>query len=222
MWLTGLVGVFAIAGSVPDLSAQPWEEGAEPGESVPTGEHDVFGGPGEGQRAPAFVLQSVEGKTVALRDYLGKQPVVLELGSYTCPVFRQRHGAMEDLAGRYGDRAAFLVLYTVEAHPEGDPSPYAGREWVTQPNQEEGILYRQPRTIQERTKLASAARSRLGIKMPMLLDDLRNSTWTAYGEAPNAAYLIGTDGRVKLRQGWFEPRAFEAALRREVPPDSEP
>jgi hypothetical protein len=159
---------------------------------------------------------------MALRDHLGKRPVVVELGSYTCPVFRQRHGAMEHLRQRYGDQAAFLVLYTVEAHPEGDPSPYTGREWVTEPNQQEGILYRQPRTVQERVTLASAARSRLGIGMPILLDDLRNSTWAAYGQAPNAAYLIGTDGRVKLRQGWFEPRAFEDALQRELQADAAP
>ena len=39
--------------------------------------------PAVGDRAPDFTLHDIEGKEVRLRDFAGKRPVVLELGSYT-------------------------------------------------------------------------------------------------------------------------------------------
>jgi hypothetical protein len=163
-------------------------------------------------------LETLEGKPVQLQEYVGKKPVVLELGSYTCPIFREKHSAMEKLYSKFGGQAEFLVLYTLEAHPKRDPSPYTGVEWVTEPNEAQGILYRQHQTETERLSVAEKAREGLNIRMPILVDDFENSTWEAYGRAPNAAYLIGKDGRVKIRQGWFEPREFEEALARELNP----
>lgn len=185
----------------------------DPSQAAPP---DQFGGPEAGERSPTFVLTTLEGQPVTLAEALKSGPVVLEFGSYTCPVFRQQHGAMEALHAAYGDHATFLTVYTVEAHPQGDPSPYTGQEWVTNENRRSGILYRQPTTAAERRELADTMRDELAVRMPIIVDDMENSTWHAFGMAPNAAYLIGSDGRVKVRQGWFEPREFERALQREV------
>lgn len=177
---------------------------------------DMFAGPRAGERAPNFVLKTLGGQSVELAQALGKGPVVLEFGSYTCPIFRQKHEGMEALYGQYGSQASFFTIYTTEAHPKGDPSPYSGREWVTDENERSGILVRQPSSDADRRAVASRARADLGIRTAILVDDMGNSTWKAYGAAPNAAYLIGTDGQVKLRQGWFQKGAFGRALAKEL------
>lgn len=177
---------------------------------------DNFSGPAKGSQAPGFSLQTLDGKSVRLSEFIGKKPVVLEFGSYTCPVFRGHHGRMEKLYAKYRDRVAFLMIYTTEAHPNKDPSPYTGKEWVTKPNKARGILYRQPTNEAERKKVASDARAELEITMPLLLDDMQDSTWNAYGRAPNSGYLIGMDGRIKLRQGWLKPKDLEKAILKEL------
>lgn len=177
---------------------------------------DTFSGPREGEEAPDFELKTVDGRTVTLGRALQSGPVVLEFGSYTCPIFRDRHGAMEKLREKFSGRASFYTVYTLEAHPKGDASPYTGREWVTFPNESRGILYRQPVSEAERKDLAETARDALGMQTEILVDGMRNSVWRAYGGAPNAAYLIGADGKVRTRQGWFNPRGMEKALAREL------
>jgi cytochrome oxidase Cu insertion factor (SCO1/SenC/PrrC family) len=174
--------------------------------------HDQFAGPREGEQAPNFKLTTLDGRIVKLSDYLGKKPLVIEFGSYTCPIFRQKHKFMEQLYKKYSEQANFLVIYTIEAHPQADPSPYSGKEWVTYPNKASGILYKQPTNWQQRKDIAKKARLALNIQMTIAIDDIDNAAWKAYGQAPNAAYLIGSEGRVKLRQGWFEPSQFEQAL----------
>jgi hypothetical protein len=39
--------------------------------------------PALGEMAPGFVLRDLEGKEASLKDWLGKRPIVIELGSYT-------------------------------------------------------------------------------------------------------------------------------------------
>lgn len=179
---------------------------------------DTFGGPRAGEKAPDFRLETLDGRTADLQASLNKGPVVLEFGSYTCPIFREKHPVMERLREKYGNRVSFFTVYTLEAHPKGDVCPYTGREWVTEPNEQMKILYRQPQQVSERKQIAKDAQSALGMRTTLVLDDMTNSTWEAYGGAPNAAYLIGADGTVTLRQGWFEPEDFENALKRELSP----
>lgn len=177
---------------------------------------DMFGGPQVGEKAPDIILKTIDGEIVRISKYFGDKPIVLEFGSYTCPIFRGKHGKMENLFRKYGDDAEFFMVYIIEAHPKGDLCPYSGREWVTEENRAEGVLYRQPVTEDDRHEVATSARSGMNIKIPMLIDNMENSTWNAYGKAPNAAYLIGKDGLIKLRQGWFEPVEFEKVLKEEL------
>lgn len=173
---------------------------------------DLFAGPQEGKRAPDFALKDLQGKEVGLKQFKKKRPVVLVTGSYSCPVYRRQVPALNRLYGKYKDRAAFFVLYTVEAHPVTDPSPYRGKEWLTEQNVRDGILLRQPASYPERVTLASRCQVDLGFAVPILVDEMSDSAWTRYGKAPNAAYLIDYEGKVRLRQGWFEPVRFEQDL----------
>ncbi|MBI3615545.1 MAG: redoxin domain-containing protein [Candidatus Omnitrophica bacterium] len=181
-------------------------------QSVSAAPPDLFKGPQEGETAPDFLLKDLQGDSVGLKQFKKKQPVVLVTGSYSCPVYRRQAAALKRLYEKYGTRAAFFVLYTVEAHPVKDPSPYAVKEWVTDQNIREQILVRQPTSYAERLALASRCRADLRCPVPVLVDEMDNSVWTRYGSAPNAAYLIDDRGKVQLRQGWFEPIRFEQAL----------
>src|SRR3974390_2655042 len=76
--------------------------------------------PALGTAAPAFELPDLTGRTHRLADLRGK-PVVIEFGSYTCPIFCAQIPVMEEISHRHPD-AAFLVIYTREAHP-GEVTP---------------------------------------------------------------------------------------------------
>lgn len=51
-----------------------------------------------------------------------------------------------------------------------------------------------------------------GINVPVLVDEIDNPLWCTYGPAPNIAYLIGTDGTVIAKQGWYDPAKMETAI----------
>jgi hypothetical protein len=167
-------------------------------------------GPKPGEKAPDFQLKTLEGKSVRLSDLWAAKPTLIMTGSYTCPVFRNRIREFEKLAKDFGDQLNCLVVYTVEAHPKGDPSPYrspdlpAGkREWVTRANEEKGVLHAQPETMEERVALAKTAAKDLDIGVPVAVDTMDGSAWKAYGRAPNCAYLIDASGTVAAQHGWF-------------------
>jgi len=174
---------------------------------------DRFGGPQPGETAPDFTLATLDGREVTLSNEWKERPLALVLGSYSCPAFRGWTEGLEKLRERHGERASFYILYTIEAHPEGSASPYRpGREWVTRFNRRENVLVQQPDTNRQRQRLAGACRSALDLEVPILVDEMDNRAWEAYGSAPNAAYLIDTDGKVVARQGWFYPPALERSL----------
>ncbi len=182
---------------------------------------DLFGGPQEEEVVPDLTLKDLDGKSVRLRDFKGKKPVLLVTGSYSCPVYRQRLTALKRLYERYGRRAAFFILYTIEAHPKGQASPYAQGEWLTEENQEIGLLLKQPKGYEERVALASRCQANLQSSIPVLVDGMDNAAWERFGRAPNAAYLIDYKGKIRLRQGWFNPQSLEEellALLQEEPP----
>ena len=51
-----------------------------------------------------------------------------------------------------------------------------------------------------------------GISVPVLVDEIDNPVWCTYGPAPNIAYLIGTDGRIVVKQGWYDPDQMASNL----------
>ena len=84
-----------------------------------------------------------------------------------------------------------MVIYIREAHPTD--------EWLVESNEHDNVLYMQPRTLAERTEIASACALRLDLTIPMLIDDLENSTDGKYYALPDRLYLIDHDGRIVYR-----------------------
>ncbi|HZS49697.1 MAG TPA: deiodinase-like protein [Bryobacterales bacterium] len=155
-----------------------------------------------GDAAPEFRLTGLDGKTFELSNMSGT-PVVLEFGSYSCPVFRSHAAAMEKLRTQYSGRVRFLIVYTKEAHPVGG--------WEVERNKQEGIKVQQPTDLTGRKKLAEEAREKLNLATPILLDDMNDSTTTAYGGFPNGAVVI-KDGQVVASEKWVDPPALKAAV----------
>ncbi len=147
-------------------------------------------GPGVGEEAPDFQVSDIEGKEVRLGHFRG-QPVVLEFGSFTCPIFSDRVPAMESLAHEHPE-AIFLVIYVREAHP--------------------GEIRGAHRSAADKRSAALRLIAAEGIQRRVLVDHLDGAINRAYGGAWNPVYVIGPDGRVAMRRAWNDPAAVFAAL----------
>jgi len=64
-------------------------------------------------------------------------------------------------------------------------------------------------TYDERLDIAKKTIKEQGINVPILVDEMDNPIWCTYGQAPNIAYLIKTDGRIILKQEWYDPDKME-------------
>ncbi|MBL7827430.1 MAG: T9SS type A sorting domain-containing protein [Saprospiraceae bacterium] len=158
----------------------------------------------EGDTVPDFQLFTPEGEVFHLADMLtfGK-PVLLVNGNFTCPVFRGKVPALNQLVSEYGNEVIIRVVYTVEAHPDIDISPYFGYVNTGSPNVNAGILYRQPTTYGERLAIINDMTSEIDIDAPILVDGPCNEWWSTFGPAPNNAYLINPQGIVVAKHAWF-------------------
>jgi Iodothyronine deiodinase len=157
----------------------------------PTGlEHWLTAGPKPGETAPDFRLEAVDGTSVRLRELRGR-PVVLEFGSYTCPVFCAHIEPMEAIARRHPE-AAFFVLYTREAHP-GEAVP---RHWA----------------MADKRQAARRLLADEPIRRTVLIDDVAGTVHRAYGQAWDSVYVIDPGGTIVLRQAWTNPEDVEAVL----------
>lgn len=153
---------------------------------------------------PDFTLYDHSGQPFNLKSTLeiGK-PVLLVVGSYTCPVFRNHLNELNELQAMFGEEVTIRIVYTVEAHPDTDISPYYGYVNVSQQNLLEGVFYRQPTTYGERRQLVDTMLKNLVTDVPVLIDGPCNNFWVNFQCGPNTAYLIRPDGVIFSKHGWF-------------------
>ena len=170
--------------------------------------------PAIGDPAPEFTLTDLNGQPVELAELVGEKPIVLQLGSHSCPVYRYRRFSMRGLYEEFRDRVHFLMVYTVEAHPVGSKSPYAEGEWDTWWNRLTGVRVQQPPDHEHRRDQAIASSERLKIEPLYLVDDMDDAVWRSYGAASSPAFVIDLDGRVAARQVWVEPKEIKRVLDR--------
>ncbi len=168
--------------------------------------------PAEGAAAPAIEARALDGRPVALADIVGDRPVVLQLGSHSCPVYRYRRFEMAALQDDFGERVAFVVVYTREAHPVGSKSPYADEEWLTLANWLTWTRIEDPETMQQRLERARWSTRTLERNDRVIVDEMDNTTWHNYGAAPSAAFVLDAQGKVVLGQPWVEPERIRRAL----------
>src|SRR5207244_3689806 len=162
-----------------------------------------------GSKAPDFTLPAVDrDERVTLSQQIGRQPVVLVFGNFTCGPFRGQAGNIQQLYSRYKDRAKFFMIYVREAHPrEG---------WWHESNRRLGIDLVQPANDDQRRDVAQTCQKRLGFGMPFLVDGINDKVGIAYSGMPSRLYLLDSAGQVAYKSGrgpfGFKPGELEQAL----------
>lgn len=66
----------------------------------------------------------------------------------------------------------------------------------------------QPTTFDRRLEVAQTCSAEIELKIPMLIDDMKNSCATAYNALPDRLFILGTDGKIAYRGG-RGPRGFD-------------
>ncbi len=206
--LRTLIGGFAV------LAIVTFTTGCFPKNAGPKLAHFAAQAPAEGERAPDFVLISLDGEEVRLSEFRGDRPVVLQFGSHSCPVYRYRRHSMRTLVEEYQDRVHFLMVYTVEAHPVGSKSPYSTKQWDPLINRAVRVRVEQPSTLSEREAVAQRSHEKLNLSRQMVVDTMNDSVWSAYGSAASPAFVLDAGGIVVLRQPWVSPKEIRASLDR--------
>ncbi len=117
---------------------------------------------------------------------------------------------MQALWERSRDRASVVFVYVAEAH--------ATDGWQMQANLDEGVLIAQHRTLEDRLAAARAGVERLGLTMPVYVDQMDDAVSEAFAAWPERIYVAGRDGRLAFVGGpgpWeFDPDAAADALER--------
>lgn len=83
-------------------------------------------------------------------------------------------------------------------------------------NLQDEIVFNEPKSMEERADVAQVCMLRLELAMPLLLDDMENSTDTSYAAHPERLYVIDTDGTVAYQCGpgpfGFDVAGWEQAI----------
>jgi hypothetical protein len=166
-------------------------------------------GPHLGQPAPNFALKRVDGKgTIELSKMLGRKPVVLIFGNFTCGPFRSLYPGVEAVYERHKDKAEFLMVYVREAHPTDG--------WKMESNTRQGVAIKQPTTFDERSEAAGQFCTKLKPSMPVVVDELNDPAGNAYSGMPARLYVIDPQGKVAYKSGrgpfGFKAGEMEQAL----------
>jgi hypothetical protein len=156
----------------------------------------------QGNSVPDFKLYGLNGDSLILSQALQSGPVLLIAGSLTCPVFRAKVATINQVVSTYSSNIKVYVIYTLEAHPT-DTSVYFGYVNVTSQNVTAGILFPQPLTYGERKQMVDTMSNYVSLNAPVFIDGPCNTWWNNFGPAPNNSYLIGTNGKVLNKHGWF-------------------
>lgn len=129
-------------------------------------------------------------QTVSLRDLRAKQPVVLILGSFTCPPFRSQLEGVDKVYEQFKDRAQFLLIYVREAHPDSILSVIGanGRESL--------VKIPQPKNLSTRISNATICQRTKDLDIPIAVDTIDNRVGKAYAGWPNRMVVVGTDGKI--------------------------
>lgn len=151
--------------------------------------------PGPGDRLPEFDLPTTsDGRFSSAAVVARGRPLVLVLGSLTCPVTEGAGPGLVDLHRRYGDAVDFVAVNVREAHPGADLP--------------------QPQTAEAKMSHARALGRHHGFEFPVAVDDLDGSLHRALGTRPSSAYVIDAAGTIVFRAHWSNRiAALEEAVR---------
>lgn len=83
-------------------------------------------------------------------------------------------------------------------------------------NIRENVVFANPRSLDERSSVANSCVRKLGIEIPALMDDIRDTVEMAYTGWPDRLYVIDRDGRIAYKSApgpfGFDPRGVASTL----------
>lgn len=150
-----------------------------------------YAGPKAGEEMPPWEGVDVNGKSLSSASFEGKY-VVMETGSYTCPIYASAIEEMTNLTEEFPE-VAFLVIYTREAHP--------------------GARFGAHTSMDGKKAAAQLVRNDYHEKRTIVVDDLEGSIHQALGGLPNQFYVLSPSGRVMMRGDWSKPQVIADLLR---------
>ncbi len=121
---------------------------------------------------------------------------------------------LNEIHRQFKDRVRFYCVYIQEAH--------AIEHWQVLGNIWEDIAVAQPDTADQRAEVAATCALRLGLEMPMLLDDMDNQVDLKYAAMPERLFVIDAAGIVAYRSEMgpfgFTPEDWRDAIAAQVSP----
>ena len=106
-------------------------------------------------------------------------------------------GQIEKLYANYKGKAHFCVVYIREAHPDMEKNKFN---------------IPQPKTLEERQKVAKEFAEALKLTVPLLVDSMEDAVGKAYAGWPDRVYVIDAEGKVALKGG-PGPQGFAPAVK---------
>lgn len=159
-----------------------------------------------GDTVPDFTLYDTASQAHQLETILSDgKPVLLASVSLTCPASRRSMQlVLPTLTANYGSQVNFVLVYTLEAHPIGpDFCPYSDTVNTTVQNYQDSILFPQPVNYYQRKRMAKRFSNLFAPAATLVIDGPGNEFWSAFGPAPNNAYLLTPEGVVYRKYGWM-------------------
>ena len=137
--------------------------------------------------APAFILADLDGVQHAFATLTGK-PLIVTFGNFTDPDFRETYPPLEKLIRAHEAKINFVIIYGAESYPSDETQLAL--------NTQQNIHYTQPKTMAERTTIASAAQKALNMQALMLIDDMENSTTENWNGSKFTTTIVNADGTI--------------------------
>ena len=163
------------------------------------------GTPAAGDLFPKFDLTSTSGERITWQDFGGK-PVLLTVGSTTCPLTAASIPALKRLRQEFGSEVEFVMVNVREAHPAENMA--------------------QPKTFEEKLEHARALKEQFEIPWTVVTDDIDGGFHRALDTKPNSAYIVDRDGVIAFRSLFATDEsnlheALTAVVRGKVPSKTE-
>ena len=187
------------------------------GKAIEVGLYIASGSPKLNKPAPRNLsMWTIEGDEVSLDSVLQayqdeNKMTILNLGSFTCPVWRERQEKVQKLAKLYSKHVSSICIYVREAH--------ASDEWMLDMNEKLEISYPKPQTIEDRIGIAKRAKEELmDADALVYVDGVKdNAINKAYSAVPIRICVIDASGDLVFRSEGsgpfgYKPEALAAFL----------
>ncbi len=132
-----------------------------------------------GDLFPQFKLPTIDGRWICKADFVGKRPLLVVFGSISCPLTVSSIEPLKKLHQKFGRDIEFVTVNVREAHP--------------------GENIRQPMDWEQKQSYARELQARYEIPWDVIVDDIDGTLHRALDTKPNAAYVMGTDGKIVFR-----------------------